>query len=197
MIIQVSGFEFLRLMITQARYSFTTLFIANGSQTAEIFPQPNAKVSAKTLVQILQHDTADVAIGSPNFIEQLTRSRDMQQIVFGTTHTLGYSGGDISRNAGDTLATDAALFNIYGSTETGVTPTIRPKQRVDVHDWKCLEPHPNPGIRLRRLADNEYEVVIVRNSIEDKEQPVFQVFPDLIECPTIDVFTPNPANPGS
>ena len=197
MIIQVSGFEFSRPMITQAGNLFTTLFIAIGSQTTVIFPLPNAKVSAETLVQILQHNTADVAIGSPNVIEQLARSPDMRQIVFGKIHALGYSGGDISRNAGDTLATDATLFNIYGSTETGVTPTIRSKQRLDVHDWKRVEQHPNSGFEFRRLADNEYEEVIVRNSIEDEEQPVFKVFPDLKEWPTKDIFTPNPVNPGT
>ncbi len=184
-------------MITQAGNLFTTLLIAIGSQTTVIFPLPSAKVSAETLVQILQHNTADVAIGSPNVIEQLARKRDMRQIVFGKIYALGYTGGDISRNAGNILANDATLFNIFASTEIGATPTIRSKQPMDVHDWKCLEPHPISGFAFRHLADNEYEAVVVRNSIEDEEQPIFKLFPDLKEWPTKDIFAPNPINPRS
>ena len=197
MINQVSSVESLWLMMTQAGNLFTTLFTAIGSQTTVIFPLPDAKICAETLVQILQHDTADVAVGSPNVIEQLARDPDMRHIVFGKIHALGYSGGDISGNAGDILAKDTTLFNVFASTEIGVTPTIRSKQPMGVHDWKCIEPHPNSGFHFRHLADNEYEAVIVRNSIEDEEQPVFKLFPELKEWPTKDIFAPNPDNPRS
>lgn len=138
-----------------------------------------------------------MAVGSPNVIEQLARNLDMRQIVFRKIRALGYAGGDISRSAGDILAKEATLFSVYASTENGVTPTIRPKKPMEVDDWKCIEPHPNAGFHFRHLANSEYEAIVVRNSIEDEEQPVFKLFPNLREWPTKDIFTPNPLNPRS
>ena len=68
---------------------------------------------------------------------------------------------------------------------------------MDIDDWKCVEPHPNSGFEFRHLANNEYEAVVVRNRIEDEEQPVFKLFPNLREWPAKDVFTPDPVNPRS
>lgn len=68
---------------------------------------------------------------------------------------------------------------------------------MDIDDWKCVEPHPNSGFDFRHLANNEYEAVVVRNRIEDEEQPVFKLFPNLREWPAKDVFTPDPVNPRS
>ena len=138
-----------------------------------------------------------MAVGSPNVIEQLARNLDMRQIVFGKIHALGYAGGDISRNAGDILAKDVTLFSTYASTENGITPTIRSKKPIDVNDWKRIEPHPNSGFLFKPLANNENEAIVVRNGIEDEEQPVFKLFPDLQEWPTKDIFTPNPSYPRS
>ena len=143
-------------MITQPESLFTPLLIAIGSQTTVISPLPYAKVSAETLVQILQHNTSDVATGSPNVIEELARSPNMRRIVFGKIHALGYGGGDITRNAGDIGAKDVTLCSTYACTENGVTPTIRSKYRMDVSDWKCVQPHLNSGSRFRPLANNEY-----------------------------------------
>lgn len=174
---------------------FGTLLVAIGSQTTVVYPLPNAVLNAETLVNVVQHNSLDVAVASPHVIEQLATDSTMQYIVCKNVKALGYAGGDISQAAGNRLADDVILFSSYASTENGVTPTIRPRSSSNIKNWKRWQPHPESGTEFRHLANDEYEAVIIRKTTEE-EQPAFKVFPHLREWSTKDVFTPDPLEPG-
>lgn len=181
----------------QAGNLFGNLLISISCQTTVIYPLPDAAVSAETLVQILQHTTADVAVASPNVIKQMGLDSTMRQTVSTKLHALGYAGGDISRSIGDSIAEGLTLFCVYASTENSITPTIRRLDTFAANNWKRIKPHPQSGTTFRHLTNDEYEAVIVRDPIEEQEQPVFKIFPHLSEWPTKDVFTPDPLEQGS
>ena len=158
---------------------------------------PDAVVSAETLVQILQHTSVDVAVVSPNVIKQIGLDPQMRRILSTKLYALGYAGGDISQKIGDSIAEDLIFFCVYASTENAITPTMRSRDAFIAANWKRIKPHPRSGTVFRHLTDDEYEAVIVRNSNEEEEQPVFKIFPDSHEWSTKDVFTPDPLQQGS
>ena len=149
------------------------------------------------MMNVLQHTSVDVAVVPSIVIEQLAVDPNMRQLVSKKIKALGYAGSDISQAAADTLAEDTNLFSSYASTEIGIIPTIRPSLPSSAKNRKRLIPHPESGVEFRQLSNNEYEAIIVRSAVQEDEQPVFKVFPYLQKWSTRDIFTPDPAEPGS
>lgn len=109
-----------------------------------------------------------------------------------------YGGGSISQSAGDAFSAKTQIFNMNGSTETTVFPTICQSGRWPSEDWSYINPHPDAGIEFRAAAAADggvFEAIIVRNAKSGDEQPVFKIFPDLTEYPTKDLFVPHPLKP--
>ena len=171
------------------------LFVTIANQTTSIYPLPNATLSAETLIDILKHVDADAAVVSPVVAQQIATDPAKLAFVFQTIHTLGFCGGGISQATGDTLARHGNIFPLYASTENGITPTFRSSAASAMDSWACIQFHPRAGYEFRHLLDNDYEAVIIRNTLADEEQPVFKVFPHLKEYSTKDLFTPHPKTP--
>lgn len=71
---------------------------------------------------------------------------------------------------------------------------------VDAEDWDYIQPNPTFSGLNFRLADTErdlYEAVIVRNPDTDvaRYQPVFWIYPELMEWPMSDLFSKHPTKP--
>lgn len=138
----------------------------------------------------------DVLVLAPPFLETVASKPDMLDSVTKSVDTIFYSGGSISENAGDAFALKARLFNMHGSTETGVYPTVYPSEKWPSKHWRYIQPHPDSGIEFRALSEDSAisEAVIVRNPSLKNQQPVFTLFPDRNEYPTRDLFAPHPSN---
>lgn len=106
--------------------------------------------------------------------------------------TVVCGGGDVSLATGDAFASRYRLFNLNGSTETGSYPLLRPSGRYPSEDWKYICPHPDAGLEVRPREKGVYEVILVRYSSFEQEQPIFKIFPHLKEYSTKDLFTPHP-----
>ena len=146
-------------------------------------------------MDILKQLDADVAVIYPYIAQQIATDPVKLDFISRKLNALGFAGGNISQTTGDTLARQVDLFNIYGSTENGLSLTLRPLGASAVNTWYCMEFHPNAGYVFRPVGDGRYEAVVIRNPPE-YEQPVFENFPQLKEWSTKDLFTPHATKPG-
>ena len=184
-------------MIFQAGNLFGNLFTSIANQTIAIYPLSNSGLGVDTLINVLDHVQVDVVVGSPVIAEGLASNSTLLNSVSSRIAALGYAGGDISRATGNTIAKLLKLFSVYAQTENGINATIRPIGAWGEWDWRSIHLHPQAGYEFRRRNEEEYELVIVRNSDSEKEQPVFKVFPLIQEWPTKDLFTPDPCGSGA
>ena len=172
---------------------FTNLLTTIPHRTTTIYPLPNAELSTDTLVDILKHVDANVAIVPPNIAQQLATDPIKLDFIFDKLDTLGFAGGKLSQTAGDTLARRGYLFPVFGSTENGLSLTLRSPATSAADAWACMEFHPKAGYDFRHVGDDCYEAVVIRNTPAEDEQPVFKVYPQLKEWSTKDLFTPHPS----
>lgn len=161
-------------------------------------PLSGAVPSAKLIIDALKRVQVDLLVLAPPFLETIASEAEMLNLVTKSVDTIFYSGGGISETAGDAFTFKVRLFNMHGSTETGVYPTICPSYEWPSRDWRYIQPHPNAGIEFRTFGNDKAtsEAVIVRKPSSEHEQPVFALFPEQDEYCTRDLFAPHPSKPG-
>lgn len=104
-----------------------------------------------------------------------------------------YGGGPCPEAVGDAIAKRTQMWNCVGATETGVLPI----QPLDNEDWKYISPSPLLGHEFRPVADNLYELFIVRDPELDVYQAVFGTFPELNEYSMKDLYSKHPTKPNT
>ena len=175
---------------------FATLFEAIANQTIVITPLAGVMPSAQSVVDGLKRVRADALFLAPHFLEQIAKSQEMVDSVTKNVEIVTYAGGDVPQWSGDILTGKTKLFNFNGSTETGVLPSLKPKEHYPSEDWKYIHPHPAAGIDFRPSVRGLFEAIIIRNPVFEDEQPIFKLFPDLREYPTRDLWVPHPFKEG-
>lgn len=103
-----------------------------------------------------------------------------------------YSGGPLSKVAGDVVKTKTKLQNYVGATEVGCLPQLE----VDQEDWRYIAVNPKYGAEFRHHSDDLYELSIVRDKDSEAHQPPFQVFPNLREFSMKDLYRKHPTKSG-
>ena len=101
------------------------------------------------------------------------------------------AGGSVSKAAGDLIITKTKLINTLGLTEVGTLAQLE----VDPEDWAYIRPSPLSGAEFRHHAGDSYELVIVRDEKLEGYQSTFELFPDLQEYSTHDLFCKHPTKP--
>lgn len=98
--------------------------------------------------------------------------------------------GPISQEAGGLISSRTTLNNAYASTEIGASTQLQKEDR-SLWNWYFFHPKAN-GFDFRAVPGEEglHELFVVRDPA--LEQPVFRIFPDLIEWPTKDLFLAHP-----
>ena len=128
-------------------------------------------------------------------MEQIAKEPEMLDYVTTNLDIISYGGGDVSQLAGSAVASRSKVFGLYGSTETGTFPTVRPLGKDPSEDWKYLHIHPAAGVEFRHSVDGFFEAIVTRHTNFEDEQPVFKVFPRLKEYATRDLWAPHPSEP--
>jgi hypothetical protein len=62
--------------------------------------------------------------------------------------------------------------------------------------WDSLRWYADIGYELEKISDGVFELVIVNNEQTNKYQGIFEVFPNLKEYRTKDLYSPHPTVPG-
>lgn len=98
------------------------------------------------------------------------------------------SGGAVAKAAGDAIIKYTTLLNVLGATELG---TFRGLE-VDKEDWAYVRPSIHAGVEFRHVSGDVYEMFVVRDENLKGLQPTFEMFPDLQEFSTHDLFSKHP-----
>ncbi|OOF90646.1 hypothetical protein ASPCADRAFT_178602 [Aspergillus carbonarius ITEM 5010] len=166
-----------------------SLFISIPVGTTIIFPASGGLPTAAALVEARKKTQIDVLLGVPSIIQELSHSPELLDYCSKHLSCLAYCGGDLPQLIGDTVASKIRLMNLYGASEVGIINTIHSKTNRDpLKDWRYLHINPRMGAELRHVADNEYELVLVRNPEFKAHQFSFTIFPDRQEYHTNDLF---------
>lgn len=148
------------------------------------------------MLDALKHTTADVALVPPTIIADIGKDKATLDFVAEKLETLLYAGGDVPQVFGHPVASKMQLVNIYGVSEMGVPPSIRPEGVWPHEDWKYVNIHLDTGVRFEHCSDDLYDLCIVRNPSFESWQPVFKLHPNLQTFPSGDLFSPHASKPG-
>ena len=131
-----------------------------------------------------------MAILPPSILDEISRRPSLLE----TLHSLNFvmaAGGAVPKPAGDAITAKTKILNILGTTELGAFPQLE----VDQKDWFYMHFSPNAGTEFRHFSGDEYELVVVRDKKLQHFQPVFELFPDLSEFSSKDLFSQHPTKP--
>lgn len=148
------------------------------------------------MVDALKHTTADVAVVPPTIIAEIGKDSAMLDSVAERLEIILYAGGDVPQAFDHPVACRMQLVNIYGASEMGAPPSIRPEGAWPHEDRKHVVIHPDTGVEFEHHSDDLHELCIVRNPKFESWQPVFKLYPDLQRFPSGDLFSPHPSKPG-
>ena len=158
-----------------------------------IAPISGSLPSGKSLVEGLKKAPADVAIIVPSIVQDLAQDPELLKYCSRNLSTILYCGGDLPLEIGNTVASKIRLLNQYGASELGLTSQILPKTGRDPMDWKYAQFHPDLGLELRQSAGDTYELFVDRRAGRADVQPTFQLFPDIQEYASRDLFVRHPS----
>lgn len=131
------------------------------------------------------------AVFPPSTLDEIGKNPNLLNMLDALKYVIT-TGGAISKAAGDAIITKTTFVNILGTTELGPFRSLE----VDRKDWAYLRPSINAGVEFRRVSDDRFEMVVVRDELLKGMQPTFEIFPDLQEFSTHDLFSKHPTKEG-
>lgn len=135
----------------------------------------------------MRHMPLKAVLGPPIIFQQLAQESEGLQLVKQLDFVL-YAGGPLSTATGNLLSQLADVVQFYGTTETGIIPTLVPSRE----DWASLEWHPIIGADMQPSVDDAYELVFHRNfDLSEEVLSLSANFPDVQEWHTKDLFRPH------
>ena len=156
-----------------------------------VFPLGSTPPSIEGLIGILRNTKADFAMMAPYTLEALAKNMEVLDEVASHLKMLVFGGGSLPEPLGDTIAGKVKLASSLGSSETAGYPTIFPAGFDHMRDWKYAQIHPAAGVEFEPRANDGFELVVKRSIVAEPYQPVFELFPELQEYKTNDIFTPH------
>ncbi|TDZ38067.1 Non-canonical non-ribosomal peptide synthetase FUB8 [Colletotrichum spinosum] len=143
-------------------------------KTIILGPIEQGPISPGVLEQMFEHVEFDSFSGVPIYLEMMTKSPKILDLVSRKLKYILYAGGALSKPTGETLSVRTKLHNLYGSTEAGVAFG----HVVDREDWEwlCLN-EAFSGIEWEPCEVNGvggvYEMTFVRTPETETRQHVF------------------------
>ncbi|KAL8717844.1 MAG: hypothetical protein Q9225_004951 [Loekoesia sp. 1 TL-2023] len=155
-----------------------------------VLPPAGQPLSAETTDLIYRHGNVQSSCLPPAILEglvkrpeSLQRLQRMRFIITGGA-LLPKSFGDAVRSAG------TEVYNMIASTESGMMQHLE----VGQDEWEYMRFGPQSGVEFRLHSEGLYEMIIVRKRGLEGRLAVFELFPQIDEYPTKDLFSrhPNP-----
>ena len=162
-----------------------------------VFQPPAVALTADVFDAILRHGQCNGCVIPPYLLEEmLTEPRHFDTLA--SLDFVQFGSGPLSKVAGETLLTrqkDCPHF--IGSSECGLYILLELDDPAA--DWQYFRFHPWSGTDFRPIDDDHqvFELFIVRSDAPKIPgmQPVFELFPDLKEWPTKDLYVRHPNKP--
>lgn len=158
-----------------------------------IAPLAGAIPSGEGLVAGLQKAAADVAMIVPSIVQDLGQNPSLLDYCSQNLRAILYCGGDLPQSIGDIVASKVKLVNQFGATELGLIPNLLSSEGRHPADWKYIQLHPGLGLEMRHVADDTFELYVVRDEKLAFTQPTFTIFPHTQEYASRDLFVRHPS----
>ncbi|KAL4409870.1 male sterility protein [Colletotrichum abscissum] len=160
-----------------------------------IFPFPDRPLTPDLTIEILKATGAKSAALPPSLLEEMVHRPDQIEVLK-KLNFVGFGGGPLNKEAGDTLYRNGVkLLNIIGATET--LPFCIYYQKNSALWQYFIYNEELSGVEFRKATSDEdvYEMVITRKSKQIPIQGIFYTFPDREEYATSDLYKPHPTLP--
>lgn len=148
---------------------------------------PGPPLSAETAIALIKAAGTNVAVLPPSTLDDIGKQAHLLKYL-GNMKAVLAAGGSVSQAAGDAIITKTRLINILGMTEVGTLAQLE----VDPEDWAYIRPSSLSGAEFRHFAGDSYELHIVREEKLTGYQTTFELFPNLKEFSTHDLFCKHP-----
>ncbi|KUJ09297.1 uncharacterized protein LY89DRAFT_690344 [Mollisia scopiformis] len=157
-----------------------------------VLGHPDVAMTAEYVAQLLKPGLVTMILSPPSILIELAEDPSAQQDLAKLKH-VAYAGGPLRPTTGDKLAKMVPHLSSYiGATECGWFHTLSGDNKV----WDSLKFYSDIGYRFEEISDGIFELVIVKDDRTNKYQPIFQVFPDISEYRTKDLYSANSEAPG-
>lgn len=160
------------------------VFLRSVVVIGPVTPGPTHPRIAK---EVLKYSKAQGALLPPALIDGLCEDAEGLRCLRNLDYVY-FAGAPLTQRSAEKLIDYVAVKPAMGSTEAGAY-FIR---TIDQDDWQYYNFLPAMGMELQHAADNMYEAVFVRSPEVEKWQQVFQVYPELDEFRTKDLFAKHP-----
>ena len=158
-----------------------------------IAPTSGTITSAAGVVEGLKKTPADIAFLVPSIVQELSQSLELLEYCSQNLEMIIYCGGDLPQSIGDVVASKIKLVNQFGASELGLTALLLSEGSRSAEDWKYCQFHPDIGVELRHVTDDDFELYMIRDQKRLEQQPTFTIFPDLQEYASRDLFVRHPS----
>jgi acyl-CoA synthetase (AMP-forming)/AMP-acid ligase II len=149
-----------------------------------VLGHPDVLISAHYVSQLLKQGVITALLSPPSILDELSKDPYSVPELAKLQH-IGYAGGPMSPETGKTLAPLLPhFFSFIGATEYGWFHCISGGSER----WSCLKFVQGIGYRFDEVSNGIFELVIVKDSKTDKYHGIFEVFPDITEYRTRDLY---------
>lgn len=157
-----------------------------------VFGHPDIPTTADYVAQLLKPGIITSILAPPSILEDLSKDPSALQDL-AKLRRVAYGGGPVRTETGKALSELVPhFFSFIGATEVGWHHTILGGNEL----WDSLRWYADIGYELEEISDGIFELVIVNNEQTNKYQGIFEVFPNLKEYRTKDLYSPHPTVPG-
>ncbi|KAF9880148.1 hypothetical protein CkaCkLH20_02102 [Colletotrichum karsti] len=174
-------------------YGFLGTMILSGKPLA--LPYGDRPLTPDLCIECIKYSNSDGAGLPPSVLEEMSHRPD-HVAVLSSLKVVGFGGGPLSQQAGDTLVKHGVkLINIIGATET-LPFCIWYQKNPELWQYFIYNDEYS-GIDWRKATGEEdvYEMVITRKSKQVPIQGIFYTFPNIEEYKTNDLYKPHPTIP--
>lgn len=155
------------------------------------FPPPQGPpLTAETAISVIKRTQVTAAVLPPSTLNDIGKDPHLLKMMGALKYVLS-GGGTVSKAAGDAIIQYTTLLNVLGTTELGTLRCLEVNQK----DWAYIRPSTSAGVEFRHVTGDGYEMFVVRDQRLKGLQPTFEIFPDLREFPTHDLFSRHPTKP--
>jgi len=154
-------------------------------------PATSGPASPQIAKEVMSYGKVECAMLPPALIDGLCKD-DGGLDCLRSLKYLYFAGAPLARKSAERLVGHVTLKPAMGSTEAGAYFL----QNTGDEDWEFYSFRPAMGLEIRRVADDLYEPIFVRQPTLQRWQQVFYVYPQLEEFSTKDLFSPHPSKPG-
>ncbi|KAK0105234.1 hypothetical protein ONS95_004375 [Cadophora gregata] len=157
-----------------------------------VLGHPDVPMSSAYVAELLKTDHVTALASPPSILEDLSKESSSLQSLSKLKH-IAYGGGPLHPNTGNLLAKSVPhIFSFIGATEIGWFHCVNGSNDL----WDSLHYFDNIGYTFDEVSKDIYEPVLVNDEKTKMYHGVFEVFPELREYRTKDLYSRHPTASG-